>query len=178
MELERLCKKVTNIPSNISRAYTKDISKILDDIFFEYDIHYKDTQEKVQKEILMRKFLSVFDNSDQDVKICIGVSQNGNKCCRRVREESNYCKTHQYLGYKSKINDEKQNSNLFVIESSELQNKLDKYEPHTSIQIDGTFYYVDEWFAYDKITLERVGYKEGSKYILTDDPFILCLEHF
>jgi hypothetical protein len=175
MELERLCKRVTNITSSISRAYTKDISKILDDVFFEYDIHYKDTQEKVPKEILLRKFLSIFDNSEQDVKICIGVSQNGNKCCRRVREESNYCKTHQYLEYRSKIDDEKQKDNLFIIESSELQNKLDKYEHHTSIQIDGTFYYVDDSFVYDKKTLERVGYTEGSKYILTDDPFILCL---
>jgi hypothetical protein len=173
MELERLCKRVTNIPSSISRAYTKDISKILDDVFFEYDIYYKDTQVKVLKEILLRKFLSIFDNSQEDVKICIGVSQNGNKCCRRVPEGSDYCKTHQYLGFRSKIDDEKQDSNLFVIES-DLPKTLDKSQLKTC-QIDGTFYYVDDSFVYDKNTLERVGYTEGSRYILTDDPFILCL---
>lgn len=176
MELERLCKRVNNIQSSISRAYTKDISKILDDIFFEYDIHYKDTQEKVPKEILLRKFLLVFDNSEQDVKICIGVSQNGNKCCRRVRDGSDYCKTHQYLEFtarKSEIR-EGQNTNVFVIENSSVEKTLDKTVLKTC-QIDGTFYYVDDSFVYDKNTLERVGYTEGSRYILTDDPFILCL---
>lgn len=176
MELERLCKRVTNIPSSISRAYTKDISKILDDVFFEYDIHYKDTREKVPKEILIRKFLSVFDNSEQDdVKICMGVSQNGNKCCRRVREGLNYCKTHQYLEYRSRSQTvEKQNNDVFIIENSDLPKTLDKSELKT-FQIDGTFYYVDDSFVYDKNTLERVGYTEGSRYVLTDDPFILCL---
>ena len=175
MELERLCKRVTNIPSSIVRAYTKDISKILEDVFFEYDIHYKDTQEKVPKEILMRKFLSIFDNSEQDVKICLGVSQNGNKCCRRVREGSDYCKTHQYLEYRSQIGEKQKDvQDVFVIESSGLPKTFDKSQLK-NYQIDGTFYYVDDSFVYDKNTLERVGYTEGSRYILTDDPFILCL---
>jgi len=51
---------------------------------------------------------------------------------------------------------------------------LDKSQLKT-FQIDGTFYYVDDSFVYDKNTLERVGYTEGSRYVLTDDPFILCL---
>jgi predicted glycosyltransferase len=175
MELERLCKRVTNIPNSISRAYTKDITKILDDMFFEYDIVYKETDQKVNKDILLRKFLSVFDNSQDEQKICIGVSQNGNKCCRRVREGSNYCKTHQYLEYKSQIVEKQNSQDVFVIENSDLPKSLDKFKNHTCIQIDGTFYYEDDSFVYDKNTLERVGYKEGSKYVLTDDPFVLCL---
>lgn len=175
MELERLCKRVTNIPSSISRAYTKDISKILDEVCFEYDIFYKETNQIVPKEILLRKFLSVFDNSEEEIKICVGISQNGNKCCRRVREGSNYCKTHQYLEYRSQIAETQNNvQNVFVIESSDLPKSLDKTQLKTC-QIDGTFYYVDDSFVYDKNTLERVGYTEGSRYVLTDDPFILCL---
>ena len=40
MELERLCKRFNNVPNSIERAYVKDISKIIDDIMFEYDIRY------------------------------------------------------------------------------------------------------------------------------------------
>jgi hypothetical protein len=174
MELERLCKRFNNVPNSIERAYAKDISSIIDDIVFEYDIHYKDTDQKVSKDILLRRFLSVF-GKNEEVKICKGVSQNGNKCCRRVQEESDYCKTHKYLEFRERL-DQKQNvssNNLFVIENTGSKN-LDTSTLKTYL-IEDTFYYVDSSFVYDKSSLERVGYVEGDRYILTDDPFILCL---
>ena len=58
MELQRLCKRISNMNSSVERAYVKDISTIIDDIFFEYDIFYKDTNQNVSKEILLHKFLN------------------------------------------------------------------------------------------------------------------------
>lgn len=174
MELERLCKRFNNVPNSIERAYVKDISKIIDDIMFEYDIRYKNTDHDVSKDILLRRFISVF-GKDETVKICKGISQNGNKCCRRVQEESDYCKTHKYLEFRERL-DEKQhckNDTVFFIENSASTN-LDVSNLKTQL-IEDTFYYVDSSFVYDKSSLERVGYVEGDRYILTDDPFILCL---
>jgi hypothetical protein len=174
MELERLCKRFNNVPSSIERAYVKDISKIIDDMMFEYDIRYKDTDHHVSKDILLRRFLSVF-GKDEPVKICKGISQNGNKCCRRVHEDSDYCKTHKYLEFRERLDEKNQtkNNTLFFIENNTSTN-LDVSNLKTQL-IEDTFYYVDSSFVYDKSTLERVGYVEGNRYILTDDPFILCL---
>ena len=67
MELQRLCKRISNMNSSVERAYVKDISTIIDDIFFEYDIFYKDTNQNVSKEILLHKFLNMFANN---IKLC------------------------------------------------------------------------------------------------------------
>lgn len=174
MELERLCKRVSNLQNSIERAYTKDLSNILNDIFFEYDIFYKNTNEVVQKEILLRRFLSVFGKQPETHKICLGISQNGNKCCKRAQEESDYCKTHKYLEFRQRVQNKDTSENLFVIENSVVPKNLDVSQFKTHL-IDDTFYYIDSSFIYDKQTLERVGYIEGDKFVLTDDPFVLCL---
>jgi hypothetical protein len=173
MELERLCKRVNNIPNSIERAYIKDITTIVEDILFEYDIFYKDTEQRVQKEIFLRRFLNIF-GKQEEVKICRGISQNGNKCCRRVLDNTDYCKTHKYLEFREKSHQETKSDNVFVIEGSNIPKTLDTTNLQTRM-VDGTFYYVDESFVYDKQTLERVGYIETDRCILTDDPFILCL---
>lgn len=169
MELDKIYKRLENLPKSISRAYLKDITKVIDDIFYEYDIFYKDSKKSVDKDIFTRKFLK--NDIEEDLKICKGFSQNGNKCCRRSYGNSDYCKTHQYLQFQTNYQ-EKQNENLFIIESSKHIYDRSNFKKH---QIDGTFYYIDESFIYDINSLERVGYIQNDKYILTDDPFILCL---
>jgi hypothetical protein len=164
--------------SSVERAYVKDISTIIDDIFFEYDIFYKDTNQNVSKEILLHKFLNIFGKYEQ-VKMCIGISQNGNKCCKRAQNESDYCKTHKYLEFRQKTNDNftSQNDNLFLIEGS-FENENTKNIDTKNMKkqlIDGTIYYTDSSFVYEIDSLERVGYVDNEKYILTDDPFILCM---
>jgi hypothetical protein len=173
MELERLCKRVNNIPNSIERAYIKDITTIVEDILFEYDIFYKDTDQRVQKEIFLRRFINIF-GKQEEVKICRGISQNGNKCCRRVLDNTDYCKTHKYLEFRQQTQQEMKSDNVFVIEASNIPKTLDTTSLQTHM-VDGSFYYVDDSFIYDKQTLERVGYVEKDNYILTDDPFILCL---
>jgi hypothetical protein len=173
MELERLCKRVNNIPNSIERAYVKDVTSIIEDVFFEYDIFYKDTDKQVQKEIILRRFLNIF-GKQEEVKICRGISQNGNKCCRRILDNTNYCKTHKYLEFRELIQQETASDNVFVVQQENIPKTLDTTSLQTRM-VDGTFYYVDDSFVYDKKTLERVGYVEKDRCILTDDPFILCL---
>jgi hypothetical protein len=176
MELQRLCKRISNMNSSVERAYVKDISTIIDDIFFEYDIFYKDTNQNVSKEILLHKFLNIFGNSDE-IKMCIGISQNGNKCCKRAQNKSDYCKTHKYLEFRQKTNDNftLQNDNLFLIEESVKNADNINIKNMKKQLIDGTIYYTDSSFVYDIDSLERVGYVDNEKCILTDDPFILCM---
>lgn len=170
MELDKLSKR---LHSNITKAYTKDIIKLVEESFFEYDIFYKDTNQKVDKQNFLKKFLWIFEENDNQSKICNGFSQNGNKCYRRVFEDTNYCKTHQYLNFKKSETVKISNDIYFIDQSqSNFNNQLNINNLKTQ-EIDGSFYYIDNNFVYDKHTLERVGYVEQNKYFLTDDPFIL-----
>jgi hypothetical protein len=172
MELQRLCKKMNNINSSIERAYTKDITSLLEDLFFEYDICYKDTDTKVQKEIVFRKFLAVFEKQYES-KMCIGISKNGNKCCKTAQQDSDFCKVHKYLEFRGHL-EKKQQENIFVIGDTQKYTHTNTENMKKKV-VDGSVYYVDTSFIYDTSTLERVGYVDDDKYILTDDPFILSL---
>ena len=174
MELERLHKRIGNIPSSFERAYKKDIAVIIDNLFLEYDIHYKDTSTQVQKAIILNRFLSLLGGPREDV-ICKGISQNGNKCCRKAQDGSEYCKTHSYLAFRQQTSSSEQPDVLFVIENDNKNNlNVDKSKLNKTL-IEDTFYYTDNSFVYDTNSLERVGYVEGDKFFLTDDPFILCI---
>jgi hypothetical protein len=178
MELERLHKKIAKIPSSFETAYKKDITVIIDNLFEEYDIHYKDTSTQVQKAIILNKFLLILGSSREDI-ICKGVSQNGNKCCRKAQDGSEYCKTHSYLEFRQNLTTQKQHSEqqnvLFVIENENTNNlNIDKSKLSKTL-IEDTFYYTDDSFVYNTDSLERVGYVEHGKFFLTDDPFILCI---
>ena len=183
MELERLCTRLNNMPNSIRRAYTKDITNIVEDLFFEYDIKYKNTEHDVPKDIFLRRLVSIFgDDHTERVKICKGISQNGNKCCRRVTDDSDFCKTHSYLAYRQTQSRGQAHvqsphvsvqDDVFVVQNTGVKN-VDVANLQTRM-VDGTFYLTDSSFVYDKTSLERVGYIEGDRCILTDDPFILCL---
>lgn len=171
MELQRLCKRMNTLNSSVERAYTKDITSIIEDLFFEYDIYYKDTTTTVPKDIILRKFLSIFEK-EIETKTCIGISKNGNKCCKTAQVNSNYCKIHKYLEFKENL--EKSQENLFVISDTQKNTHIDIENMKKQV-VDGSVYYVDLSFIYDTNTLERVGYVDNDKYVLTDDPFVLCL---
>ena len=172
MELDKISKILQNSSLKIEKAYINDIINITNLIFEEYDITYKNTKIAVEKEIVLNKFKSVFKNDH--ILICKGISKNGNKCSRKVNENSNYCKTHNYLSYREIINDKCEN--IFVIES----NKKYQDAPH-NLQIDNmelkfindSFYYTDNNYIYEKDTLDKVGYIHNNECIFTDDPFIL-----
>jgi hypothetical protein len=162
---------MNTINSSVERAYTKDITSIIEDLFFEYDIYYKKTDTVVQKDIILRKFLSIFEK-DIETKMCIGISKNGNKCCKPAQANSDFCKIHKYLEFKANL--EKSQENLFVIGDTQNMQHTNTENMKKKV-VDGSVYYVDTSFIYDTSTLERVGYVDNDKYILTDDPFILSL---
>lgn len=175
MELDKISKILQNSSIKIEKAYINDIIKITNTIFEEYDITYKNTKIAVEKEIFLNKFKSVFKNDN--ILICKGISKNGNKCTRKVNENSNYCKTHNYLSYRDIINDKCDNiDNIFVIESNKENQdaqhnlKIDNMELKF---INDSFYYTDNNYIYEKDTLNKAGYVHNNEYILTDDPFIL-----
>jgi hypothetical protein len=180
METQRLLRRIRNLPMNLERSYLNDISSIIDKILEEYDIFYKDTDEKVKRGILLNKFkLDLLDKTEETI-FCSGFSKNGNKCINKTFEDSKYCKKHHYLTFRDQFNDTTIKQDIFVLGSNE-ENNIDTNNIDTNNlktkMIDDTFYYTDDQFIYERDTLKKVGYIEnefGTKnYVLTDDPFIL-----
>lgn len=193
MEINKLCKKLDNLPSNLKKGYIKDITNILDMMFEEYDIFYKDTNESVKKQIIINKFTSIFNENEkiQEVSVCKGFSQNGNKCFKRSQQNSNYCKVHTYLAFREKtVYSTLGNSNIsdvnhqgnFTDDIDRRQGTIEQIRSNKNkidilslgkTFINNSFYYHDKRFIYDRDSLEKVGYIENENFILTDDPFIL-----
>ena len=143
-----------------------------------YDILYKNSNNTVK----YKEFLDHFINGLEDKKenICLGISQNGNKCCRKAQDNSNYCKVHFYLEFRNKEDNQKRDT-IFIINENNKDNKFDvKKQNLQKVFIEDSFYYKDDKFIYDTfknpdgtINYQKVGYIENNELILTDDPFIL-----
>ena len=203
MEINKLCKKLDNLPNNLKKSCIKDITNILDMMFEEYDIFYKDTSESVKKQIIINKFTSIFSEQEEQ-ELCRGFSQNGNKCFKKTHQDSDFCKIHGYLAFRQKSNvvSIKTEGNLFDTSIQEIISKPQKDLDILSLKekfINDSFYYYDDRFIYDKSSLEKVGYlakpidsssvpltqsvlagkvkylenDDNQNFILTDDPFIL-----
>jgi hypothetical protein len=175
MELDKICKLLQNSSIKIEKAYINDIVKITNTIFEEYDITYKNTEIAVEKDIFVNKFKTLFKKDD--VLICKGISKNGNKCSRKVNENSKYCKTHNYLSYREIINDNNNDNDtcdtIFVVESNKEDKNILEIENMELKLINDSFYYTDNNYIYEKDTLHKAGYVYNNEFILTDDPFIL-----
>jgi hypothetical protein len=99
MELQKISKRFENLQDHLEKAYTKDIKEIIKNVFKKYDILYKNTSEPVLFDSFLNNFLF---SVKEEIPICLGISQNGNKCCRKSQPYSNYCKIHFYLEFKNK----------------------------------------------------------------------------
>ena len=169
MELQKISKRFQNLQDHLEKAYNSDIQKIIQDVFKEYDIFYKGTSDPVSDETFLNNYLF---NVKEQVTICLGISQNGNKCCRKSQPYSNYCKMHFYLEFRNKKSEKSIcNESICIINNKQnLENK----ENLEKIFIEDSFYYKDPHFIYDTTTFEKVGYIDTvGAPILTDDPFIL-----
>ena len=175
MELERLSKKLSSLSTKVEKSYIKDIKTVIDTMMGDFEIYYKDTDQLVSNENIINRFRAIFSTQD-NIIICKGISQNGNKCTRKTTNESDFCKVHSYLAFKQ--HQESKSQNLYIIEEQFKQNDNQNLLDKTNLElIDDTFYYVDSHFIYDKNSFDKVGYVEynnsKTEYILTDDPFIL-----
>lgn len=184
MELQKISKRFENLQDHLEKAYTKDIKQIIENVFKEYNILYKDSSEPVSIETFLNNFLF---SVKEEIPICLGISQNGNKCCRKSQPHSNYCKIHFYLEFKDKENRKLSEKNftqeIFIIDKKDTN--TENLKDLEKIFIEDTFYYKDNQFIYDTINFEKVGYidigidndidnsNDNGKFILTDDPFIL-----
>ena len=172
MEIARFYKRLENISNNFEKAYENDINFIIDNLFEEYDILYKDTNITVHKNIILNKFLSILGKTQDDI-ICNGFSQNGNKCFRKASRDSEYCKTHSYLAFKQhNLTTKPSGTQDIVVFVPNNQDNININGLKKQL-IEDTFYYIDDTYIYNIDSLERVGYIEDSKFYLTDDPFIL-----
>jgi hypothetical protein len=171
MELQKISKRFENLQNTLEKAYKKDIKEIIQKVFTEYDICYKNTSESVEMDTFINHFLF---NSKEEIPICMGISKNGNKCCRKPQSNSNYCKIHFYLHFNQKTHVE---NHIYIIDEHKEIKKDDKLEKDLKnlekIFIEDTFYYKDNEFLYDINNFQKVGYIENDQPILTDDPFIL-----
>lgn len=185
METKKICKRLDNLSADLKNSCTKDILHIFDIIFDEYDIVYKNTDKIVNKQILTDRLRDLLNEKVQEeIPVCKGFSQNGNKCFKRSQQNSNYCKVHAYLAFREKnalpinISNNKidtllSNNKSALYTPMNSKNKIDILSLEKTF-INDSFYYHDKSFIYDKESLEKVGYIENEKdFILTDDPFIL-----
>ena len=180
METTKICKRLDNLSSDLKNSCSKDILHIFDIIFEEYDIVYKNTGKIVNKQILTDRLHDLLNEKVQEeIPVCKGFSQNGNKCFKRSQQNSNYCKVHAYLAFREK-NALVSNNKIDTLTSNNIytpmnlsKNKIDILSLEKTF-INDSFYYHDKSFIYDKESLEKVGYIENENdFILTDDPFIL-----
>ena len=176
-DLVKFSDKLKKLAGKLQKGYIDDITKIVHNISNDFDIYYKETNTKVDMNIILNRFIDVFSTNDEFI-ICKGISQNGNKCLRRA-SETGYCKTHNYLFYK----ETRTSSSLYLIDEKKTMTPTSEYQTFTKKFIQDTFYYIDHNYIYDINTKEKVGYIERDtqndiEYILTDDPFILsaCLD--
>lgn len=173
MELQKLLKRLKNLDNNVDNAYKKDIKQVIETILKDYDVFYKNTSDKVS----LDEFNDIF--TEQEIPICLGISKNGNKCCRKPQLYSDYCKIHFYLEFNKKLNEklsEKSNeNNIIIINENNEKTNMEKTNME-KIFIKDSFYYKDNHFIYDVSDLNKVGYIENEEFFLTDDPFILGIE--
>jgi len=175
METTKICKRLDNLSSDLKNSCSKDILHIFDIIFEEYDIVYKNTDKIVIKQILTDRLHNLLNEKvKEEIPVCKGFSQNGNKCFKRTQQNSNYCKVHAYLAFREKNALVSNNKiDTYVTPMNLSKNKIDILSLEKTF-INDSFYYHDKSFIYDKESLEKVGYIENENdFILTDDPFIL-----
>jgi hypothetical protein len=179
MELQKILKRFKNLDSSLEKAYKKDIKQIIQNILEEYDVFYKNTSDKVALE----EFNNIF--TEEEDPICLGISKNGNKCCRKSQPFSEYCKIHFYLKFNRKLN--KEENNIFIINENDNKNvekiellkestftdDINRRQDMEKIFIEDSFYYKDKEFIYDTSNFNKVGYIQNEQVFLTDDPFIL-----
>lgn len=172
MELQKISKRFENLQDHLEKAYTKDIKEIIQNIFKEYDILYKNTSEPVLFDSFLNNFLF---SVKEEVPICLGISQNGNKCCRKSQPYSNYCKIHFYLEFKNKNkkNSLENTSTIEYINKEKQEVEIENIKDLEKIFIEDSFYYKDNRFVYNITNFEKVGYINNDTPVLTDDPFIL-----
>lgn len=175
MELQKVLKRIKNLDTNIEKSYKKDVKQIIETILKDYDVFYKNTSDKVS----LDEFNDIF--TEKEIQICLGISKNGNKCCRKPQLYSDYCKIHFYLEFNKKLNEklnEKSNNQniITIIDENNTTDKYNEIKEKTNMEkifIEDAFYYKDDNYIYDVSNLNKVGYIQNEEFFLTDDPFIL-----
>jgi hypothetical protein len=168
MEIERLIKQLENVTSNVRDSYVKDITTIVNSMLCDYDIFYKDTNQRVNANILINKFKTNLQKQKSNI-VCCGISKNGNRCTKKALDDSDYCKTHNYLEQRSKINNK--DENLYIITNTNNNTNQNNNDLQLKF-IEDSFYYIDNEYIYDRDTMENVGYIYEDQYILSNDPFV------
>jgi hypothetical protein len=179
MEIDKQFQKFNQTCVLFENAIKKDIYNIVNLLKIQFDICERGSNVIVSNEKLIKEIQNMFEFTQP--KLCSGVTKTGSRCTRRIITGSEYCKAHLYKQYtyqqKSlrKSNEylsQNVNTKLYV-----MTNYNDKHgeniEGIVKILIDGSFYYADSSFIYDMDSFDKVGYVEGEKHVLSDDPFVL-----
>ena len=148
---------------------------------------YVTLKKKIQKEFIQQlynKYL-VFDKDGNQVSInnfslelfkqCSGINQNNKQCQHNALINGNYCTTHFKKYVKENIVKQKNKQeveSLSICTNTINKSYIDK-ETLKKRFIDDSFYYIDDKYIYDIHSLEKLGYIQNNRFILTNDPFIL-----
>lgn len=152
--------------------YKKRIVKeLLKNICNDYKVY--DTNDNiVDKDILYDQLMV-----PKVIKRCVGVTNTNpiSQCTKKALDNYDYCKTHLSKMCFNKNEKEKEyEDDIFI--TLELNNTHEHNMNLKKKFIEDSFYLVDNKFIYDN-SYKKVGYIdtefEETKYILTDDPFIL-----
>lgn len=180
---------------NIFRLSLEDNDTVL---YKEYIV----LKKKIQKEFIQQlynKYL-VFDRDGNQVLInefslelfkqCVGVNPNNKQCQQNALINGNYCAKHfkKYIKENGKehikenmkenlttsdLEEISDTSQLSVLTHFTYKESLIDKETLQKKFIEDSFYYIDDKYIYDMTTLEKLGYIQNNRFILTNDPFIL-----
>lgn len=187
----------------LKREYIKTIENLICEIYDEYDIYERGSQNHISKTDLLNKILFKINNETEflsnksiNKKICEGICKNGNRCNRLIDMDNIYCKRHlsEINEYKKQVEKEMFNESLYgyhlINNNDQDDNDDDKEDKEIIIDnknlqkrlINDCFYLVDNKYIYDSDNYKRVGYinnkedcndNDSLNYIFTEDPFLL-----
>lgn len=172
--MESVINKIKQLPASIETAFSEDLSTLAGYLLIDFDIQFRDSDEKVSKELLIkyiRKCLGIKDN------ICCAVTRVGTRCTSKV-SGSKYCKRHvnkevfeREFAFK---NEDKSTIGIEIVKNNTQEQK--NTGQLRKQFIEDTFYYTDEKFIYNIETMEKEGCivnDNDKQFVLTRDPFIL-----
>ena len=150
-------------------SYKKRIIKeLLKNLLKNYKV-YDVNDNIVDKDILYDQLIVA-----KVVKRCVGVTNTNpiSQCTKKALDNYDYCKTHLSKMCFKKVEEDCVDKCLIYFESND---KISSESQNSNLRkkfIDDSFYLIDDKFIYDN-DYKKVGYIENSRYILTNDPFIL-----
>jgi hypothetical protein len=172
--MENIITKIKKLPMTIESAYSEELSELAGYLLIDFDIKFRNTEEKVNKDMLVKYIKNCVGIRES---VCAAVTRAGTRCTSKANQGSKYCKRHVNkelfdIPERDFASEKKENVKIdFCVTKVEGKSGERKKQ-----FIEDTFYYIDKKYIYNMETMEKEGYIKDEEYVLTRDPFILNCE--